>query len=561
MKPKMAVSIFLILVIIGYFIALKSNAYIFIIFFPLAPFASILNIILLAADLIWKFSPSSINRTYETRKMRFKTIILACLMFFIIGGWAINRFFLPGTFHPLGLVWNLALLLFTLFLGWGLLKSKKKIVLFVGVAGFIGIIFLLAALNSITLMHTQQSSTEALKSLPYVKWVPAAEAQQKSGVTRYDREKSFEGINLYCLRNFSEAYLADMYGNILHTWSDKKSKKADWVHVELCRNGDLLAIVYMGMLTRLDWDSRIKWTKKMHFHHEITVAENGDIYALASKADIVFFFGLPVPILNDYVVILFPDGELKKEISLFSVLKEEIPFNKVYRIYRTIIHPKNLWYAIKPKAKRGLDFSSKALFDIFFTNTHFDILHNNTITLIDRNINGLCEKGDILISVREIDLIGIVNLKKEKLLWSWGPGNLSKQHHPTLLENGNILIFDNGCKSGYSRLVELDPLIKEIVWEYKASPPHQFYSEIGGGCRQLPNGNTLITEEYKGRVFEITRNGEIVWEFYSPLNPEIEKDGIKRAAIYRMKRITDPEDYSKLKELEKGNHLSLIKRN
>jgi hypothetical protein len=32
----------------------------------------------------------------------------------------------------------------------------------------------------------------------------------------------------------------------------------------------------------------------------------------------------------------------------------------------------------------------------------------------------------------------------------------------------------------------------------------------------LPNGNTLITESDNGRAFEVTREGEIVWEFLSP---------------------------------------------
>ena len=32
-------------------------------------------------------------------------------------------------------------------------------------------------------------------------------------------------------------------------------------------------------------------------------------------------------------------------------------------------------------------------------------------------------------------------------------------------------------------------------------------------CQRLPNGNTLITEADTGRVFEVTRKGEVVWEF------------------------------------------------
>ena len=36
------------------------------------------------------------------------------------------------------------------------------------------------------------------------------------------------------------------------------------------------------------------------------------------------------------------------------------------------------------------------------------------------------------------------------------------------------------------------------------------------GMQRLPNGNTLITEGSDGRVFEVTKDHELVWEFISP---------------------------------------------
>jgi hypothetical protein len=36
------------------------------------------------------------------------------------------------------------------------------------------------------------------------------------------------------------------------------------------------------------------------------------------------------------------------------------------------------------------------------------------------------------------------------------------------------------------------------------------------GCERLPNGNTFITEGATGRIFEITADGETVWEYVSP---------------------------------------------
>jgi len=142
-----------------------------------------------------------------------------------------------------------------------------------------------------------------------------------------------------------------------------------------------------------------------------------------------------------------------------------------------------------------------------------------------------------------LDLIGILNIEQEKIVWKWGPENVSKQHHPTLLESNNILIFDNGVDKKHSRIVEINPYSKKIVWEYKSNPPDKFFSLCRGANQRLPNGNTLITESDSGYVFEVTESGEIVWEFY---NPET-RNKKERAAIYRMMRIIDLENYPQLK--------------
>lgn len=88
---------------------------------------------------------------------------------------------------------------------------------------------------------------------------------------------------------------------------------------------------------------------------------------------------------------------------------------------------------------------------------------------------------------------------------------------------GNILIFDNGSDGGYpkkariySRVIEIDPVTKEIVWQYCGndfSSVFHFFSPRISGAQRLPNGNTLICEGLYGRFFEVTQQGEIVWEF------------------------------------------------
>lgn len=68
--------------------------------------------------------------------------------------------------------------------------------------------------------------------------------------------------------------------------------------------------------------------------------------------------------------------------------------------------------------------------------------------------------------------------------------------------------------------MEIDPVKKEIVWEYtgdlSGGPAWGFYSSFISSARRLPNGNTLIDEGRSGRFFQVTPAGEIVWEYVSP---------------------------------------------
>ena len=86
-----------------------------------------------------------------------------------------------------------------------------------------------------------------------------------------------------------------------------------------------------------------------------------------------------------------------------------------------------------------------------------------------------------------------------------------------------------------------------IEWEYKSEPPEKFFSTQRGASQRFPNGNTLITESDKGRAFEITKDGKVVWEFY---NPHVKKKKKERAPIYRLLRTSNPRIYELLKRSE-----------
>jgi arylsulfotransferase ASST len=128
--------------------------------------------------------------------------------------------------------------------------------------------------------------------------------------------------------------------------------------------------------------------------------------------------------------------------------------------------------------------------------------------------------GHWLLSFRLSSTVCIVDGITGDVRWRWGADKLSHQHHATYLEQDKILIFDNGCHRreapSFSQIVEVDRATKKVEWSYQAEVILGFYSFMISGCERLPNLNTLITEGASGRLFEVTPEGETVWEYVSP---------------------------------------------
>ena len=192
-----------------------------------------------------------------------------------------------------------------------------------------------------------------------------------------------------------------------------------------------------------------------------------------------------------------------------------------------------------------------------------DWLHINSLSLLGPNRH--YDAGDerfhpdnLIWDAREANIIAIVSKKSGKIVWKLGPrydgtdaerrlGWVIGQHHAHLIPQGlpgagNLLVFDNGGWAGYgapnpgaphglktalrdySRVLEIDPTTLEIVWQYTPKEAGfvvpldaaRFYSPFISSAQRLPNGNTLITEGSDGRIFEVTAEHEIVWEYISP---------------------------------------------
>ena len=82
-----------------------------------------------------------------------------------------------------------------------------------------------------------------------------------------------------------------------------------------------------------------------------------------------------------------------------------------------------------------------------------------------------------------------------------------------------MLFFANGIYTPlnpFSRVIELDIETGEELWDYRGQPTWTFFSPNISGAQRLESGNTLICEGQMGRVFEVTPDQKIVWEYVSP---------------------------------------------
>ena len=79
---------------------------------------------------------------------------------------------------------------------------------------------------------------------------------------------------------------------------------------------------------------------------------------------------------------------------------------------------------------------------------------------------------------------------------------------------------------------------QEPTWTYMAPEKVSFHSFFISGAHRLPNGHTFITEGATGRFFEVTPEGDIVWEYWTPYSGTLTSSRVARRSPYGVFRAT-----------------------
>ena len=342
------------------------------------------------------------------------------------------------------------------------------------------------------------------------------------GVRTCDRSRCFEGYTLFSSAFGYTEYLIDLNGMVVHTWPITKSQLA-----ELRPNGNLMVDRYLdgAGLDELAPDGTKVWHWDGPYHHDFEILPNDNIVCLTSRTEPcpsrLFPPSLaPETLRNDVVVEIdrkgeiiweFPFIEHIDEICDLSGLPLPIPHANISADGEIQLQPRSDW------------------------------AHTNTIEVLPDTQLGREDSrfraGNLLFCFRSLDIIGTIDREKNAVVWAWGLEIIDGPHQPTMLEDGNILLFDNGTYRDYSIAREINPATEEIVWQYEDRK--DFYSPYRSGVQRLPNGNTLICESDAGRIFEVTTDLKVVWDYQSPFMGQGPENMGRH--IYRATRYTESE--------------------
>ncbi len=321
---------------------------------------------------------------------------------------------------------------------------------------------------------------------------------QQTGLLHHDPARSYAGFTTITPFRHPSCYLVDMAGETVHQW-DLPGALGSKAY--LLPGGNLLCSVATdegaplkaakgGRILELDWDGNVVWEHVDHDqHHDLRRLENGNTLYIAWEE----LTGEEVSRVKGGVAGTERDGKIYGD-----VFREVTPSGDVAWEWRLADVDLDK-YPLAEDCQRE------------------EWAHANSCAPAN--------DGNFLFNFRHLDLMMIVDRGTKEIVWEQRDRSWGHQHNPEMLENGNITFFANGMNNLYqpvhSRAMELDPRTGEITWFYRDPQSWCFFSPVMGGVQRLPNGNTLINEAVTGRFFEVTHEGDMVWEFINPYFLEV----------------------------------------
>ena len=422
----------------------------------------------------------------------------------------------------------------------------------------------------------------------------AAPSVYPTGTTTYDPSKAWNGYTVLSPLGVQAAVVIDMNGRVVKQWDGYVNSAGGPVRVlpggsVIAANGSRPGHQESLELIQRDFDGNITW--RFARNEKIETSDGESSFALRQHHDwqrIDFPAGYYSPatqpaLTGSKTLILTHTSRMQPNVA--DVMLEDDHLIEVSWDGKIVWE----WFASDHIDELGFDDDARATIrkapGYIPARGSYDWLHTNSATYVGPN--HWFDDGDerfapdnVIISSRQASVIAIV-ARDGSIVWRLGPDYTQSdksrairqvigQHHVHMIPKGlpgagNVMIFDNGGASGYgaptpvapngsgifarasSRVLEINPVTLELVWSYTAP---NFFSTNISSAQRLPNGNTLITEGAGGRLFEVTTDGAIVWEYMNPVFT-----GPRRSnAVYRGYRIP----YDWIPQLERPHETAVV---
>ena len=383
---------------------------------------------------------------------------------------------------------------------------------------------------------------------------------------------AFNGYTLLAPNGSMTSWLIDNCGYVVHTW---ESEYTPGLSTYLMENGDLVRTERIfnnfsaggsgGRVERINWEGEVLWgydysSDIYHQHHDVEVLPNGNILIIAwekhTEAEAIEAGRnpatlTPAGIWSERVVEVKPIGtneiEVVWEWHLWDHLIQDFdPTKDNYGVVKD--HPElmDINYTLGGGIPGGnadwIHFNSvdynPELDQIILSSRHMSevwiIDHSTTSQEAAGHIGGLYGKGgDLLYRWGNPEAYQHDDTGTKTLF-----GQHDAQWIPNDYENGgSILVFNNGGGrpgGSYSSADVFTPPSDgngnytyeagqaygptELDWTFSTDPPGEMFSNTISGAQRLANGNTLICEGSSGHLREVTLDGELVWEYISPVS-------------------------------------------
>jgi hypothetical protein len=328
------------------------------------------------------------------------------------------------------------------------------------------------------------------------------------------------------LKTLHGVILLDPDGKVVNVWHASQ-ESVPWFHPQdvniyphgfaIAPDGSIVTGYDTGTsLIKYDYCGNVLWGSQIGAHHSITFDDDGDIWTWGEPR------GYPGG--NWLMKVDYETGKVLKKFNLLHVMEA----NPLIDIFGILQDYEGNW--INPEDPG------------FFW-------HSNDIEALPRGLERYYPQfraGDLLVSVRQPDLIFVMDPQNLKVKW-WRQGLARRPHDPDWNDDGTITIFNNNSQRVHSNILELDP--KTMDYDIAVDgKEYQFYTQIRGKHQRISDGRYLITSSNQGRVFEVGPKGDVTFEFLNLYDDKTQEEG-KSELLVVSEAVFLPIDY--FKELPK----------